>query len=196
MAKRIGSNPNNPMIISWGSKEYDGRPIDSLTPIHKSQQIYKYRLGLFATGLVGLVTAIIDLIFIAFAIVEAKNGSTSTETEIAKATSTGITVSSIIFVIALLIDIIFTINLNRYLKSKRWLILYIPCLVLMITFSVPQLLKLLTLFNISIPSFSLPNWANTVNIAVCGIFIIAEAIRIIIHWNDIDIAKEVKKALR
>ncbi|MBQ0045679.1 MAG: hypothetical protein KBS35_02205 [Mycoplasma sp.] len=187
MARRENSKAN-PWIISYGRTDYDGSAIDTLTPIHKAQQIHKYRLGLFVTGIVALVAALINLSLIAVLQINGANTGVSS----------AITGASIIFVITLLIDIIFTINLNRYIKGKQWLILYIPCLVLMIVFSVPQIMTLISLLVPSVHFEDLPNfeWANYVNIAVCGIFVIAETVRIIFHWHDLDLKQEIRKALK
>ncbi len=187
MAKRENSKAN-PWIISYGRSEYDGREIETLTPIHKAQQIHKYRLGLFVTGIVALVAAIINLVLIT--ILQLKGADTSI--------SSAITGTSIVFVITLLIDIILTINLNRYIRSKGWLILYIPCLVLMIIFSVPQIMILISLLVPNVHIEDIPNfaWANYINIAVCGIFTIAEITRMILHWNDLDLKQEIYKALK
>lgn len=187
MAKRENSKAN-PWIISYGRTDYDGSAIDSLTPIHKAQQIHKYRLGLFVTGIVALVAAIVNLSLIAALQVKGANAGISS----------AITGASIVFVVALLVDIIFTVNLNRYINDKRWLILYIPCLVLMIVFSVPQIMTLVSLLVPTVHFEDLPNfeWANYVNIGVCGIFVIAEALRIFFHWHDLDLKQEIYKALK
>lgn len=187
--EKIRNSKQNPWIISYGRTDYDGSAIRTLTPIHNAQSIHKYRLGLFVTGIVALVAAITDLVLIAMFIL---NGSKD------QGVSAGITSASIIFVITLLIDIILTINLNRYIKEKRWLILYIPCFALMITFSVPQILILVKLLipSISIPDVDSWQWANYINIVVSIVFVIAEGLRMYWHRKDLDLKQEMRKALK
>ncbi|MCQ3914694.1 MAG: hypothetical protein MJ201_02765 [Mycoplasmoidaceae bacterium] len=62
-----------------------------------------------------------------------------------------ITALSMGFLITLLIDIIFTVNLNRYINDKKPLILYIPCAAIMLVFSVPQLIAVIAIFGINVP---------------------------------------------
>ena len=187
--EKIKNSQKNPWIISYGSSEYHGQPIKTLTPIHQAQEIHKYRLGLFVTGIIGLCAAIGDLILIAMAVVKGE--------DIKGGVSTGVTTMSIVFVITLLIDIVLTINLNRYVKEKRWLILYIPCFVSMIFFSVPQILTLISVFGIKMDfNIGAWKWANYVNIAVCLIFVIAEGLRMYWHRNDLDLKQEMKRALK
>lgn len=188
MSKQKANSIDNPWIISYGSADYDGREIPSKTPMHDARAVHKYKLGLFVTALIAMSAAIVDIVLI---VLTQLNGQPL------PGLSSGITTASIVFVITLLVDIIFTINLNKYVNDKRWLILYIPAFVLMVIFSVPQLLTLLTLFGIKLPTFSyMPDWANYVNIFICGVYIVAEIVRIILHWNDLDIKQEVRKALR
>lgn len=186
--EKIKNSEKNPWIISYGSSEYNGKPIKSLTPIHKAQEIHKYRLALFVTGIIGLCAALADLVLIAMFVAK---GSSD------QGISAGITSASITFVITLLIDIIFTINLNRYVKEKRWLILYIPCFVSMVLFSVPQILILVKILvpTLNIPDISSWQWANDINIAVSVIFIIAEGLRMYWHRNDLDLKQEMRRAL-
>lgn len=191
--EKIKNSKDNPWIISYGTSKYNGEPIDTLQPIHTAQQIHKYKLGLFVSGIIGLVIALIDLSMIAAFMAKGQ------PTDVAGASlSKAITSFTIIFVVMLLIDVIFTINLNRYEKNKRWLFLYIPCLVAMLLFSVPQIMILI---KIVVPSLSIPEitswkWANYINIVVCAIFVVAEVIRIILHWNDLDLKQEMKRVLK
>ncbi|MCQ3908183.1 MAG: hypothetical protein MJ200_01085 [Mycoplasmoidaceae bacterium] len=148
MEKTI-NNKDNPWIISYGRTDYDGKPINTLQPIHTAQQIHKYKLGLFVGGIIGLAIALIDFIFIVVFLAKGSPVDKSGQT-----LSTAITSLTFIFAIMLMIDVIFTINLNRYERNRRWLILYIPCLVAMLIFSVPQLMTLLT---IVVPAIHVPD---------------------------------------
>lgn len=196
MARRENSKAN-PWIISYGRTDYDGSAIDSLTPIHKAQQIHKYRLGLRAVGIVAMVAALVTIILIGIHMYRLGSMSPTDKDPI----QPGITATSMIFLVTLLIDIIFTVNLNRYVNDKKPLILYIPCCALMLAFSVPQLIAVITIFGINVQEevmnvFKNLSWANYITIAVCLIYIIAEAIRIYYHRNDLNLKTEIKKALK
>ena len=185
----------NPWIISYGRTDYDGSPIDNLTPIHKAQQIHKYRLGLRAVGIVAMAAALLNIILIIIHMVNVYNGVE--KDPIAPA----ITAMSMVFLISLIIDIIFTVNLNRYVNDKKPLIIYIPCAAIMLAFSVPQLIAVIAIFGISVPDeiknvFTNLSWANFVSIAVSLIYLIAEPIRIYYHRHDLDLKAEIKKALK
>ncbi|XQP55232.1 MAG: hypothetical protein ACOQNV_00475 [Mycoplasmoidaceae bacterium] len=192
MEKTI-NNKDNPWIISYGRTDYDGRPIKTLQPIHTAQQIHKYKLGLFVGGIIGLIIAIID-----FAMIVTFMAKGQPIDDYGKALSKAITSFTIMFVVMLLIDVIFTINLNRYERNKRWLILYIPCLAAMLLFSVPQIMTLIKLMvpSINIPEIQSWKWANYINIVVCIIFIIAEAIRLYLHRKEVNLKQEVYEALK
>lgn len=176
-------------FIAWAEKDYNGKAIKSLTPMHDAQQIHKYRLGLFVTGIVALFVAALSIVFISLFL---SDGSENSEY------SSAIMSVTYIFVVALLIDVIFTANLNKYVNEKRWLWLYIPSLVAMILLSVPQTLVLLKLIitDLKIPSAQSWDWANYVNIACCSAFIVAETVRMILHRNDISIKNELIRAWR
>lgn len=165
------------------------------TPVAWIQQVRKYKLGLFVTGIIGIVLAGLDLSSISmFVYFQSLDGAT----DILKALSTAITTLSVLFVIVLLIDVIFTVNINRYIKNKKALILYIPCLTLMICFSVPQILIVLKLLvpGVQIPEIQQYAWANYINIVVCSLYMITEIVRLIHHRDEINVTDEIKKALR
>ncbi len=165
------------------------------TPVAWIQQVRKYKLGLFVTGIIGIILAGLDLASIAMFI---HFQSAVDATDILKAISTAITTLSVSFVIVLLIDVIFTVNINRYIKNKKALILYIPCLSLMVCFSVPQILIVLKLLvpGVQIPEIEQYAWANYINIVVCSVYMITELIRLIRHRDEINVTAEIKKALR
>lgn len=175
--------------IAWAEKDYNGKAIKSLTPMHDAQQIHKLRLGLFVTGIVALFVAALSIIFISLFI---SDGSENSDY------SSAIMSVTYVFAIALLIDVVFTANLNKYVNEKRWLWLYIPSLVAMILLSVPQTLVLLKLIisDLDVPSAKSWEWANYVNIACCGAFIVAETVRMVLHRNDISLKNELIKAWR
>lgn len=193
MARRENSKAN-PWIISYGRTDYDGSAIDSLTPIHKAQQIHKYRLGLRVVGIIAIAIALINIILIALHMVNIYKGIE--KDPIAPA----ITALSMGFLITLLIDIIFTVNLNRYINDKKPLILYIPCAAIMLVFSVPQLIAVIAIFGINVPQdvtnfFANLSWANYVSILVCLVYLVAEPIRIYYRRQDLSLKQEIKKAL-
>lgn len=171
---------------------------ETTTPVAWAQQVRKYKLGLFVTGIIGVAFAAIDFMLIAMLLYKYPHGNPGGGLDpVYTVISKIITSLTILFVIILAIDVVLTINLNRYVKNKKALILYIPCLSSMVCFSVPQILGLLKLFNIDIPiEFMNVWWANYVNIAVCGIFMITEFIRLIKHRDELNIKAEIYKALR
>jgi len=170
---------------------YHGELIEPRNKMHWQQQIHKYNLGLFVTGIIAMATALLTIIFDALII--AKGGEGDATKGFAAAAST----TTIIFVITLAIDIVLTVCLNKYYKNKFPLILFIPALALMLIFAVPELMSLLTLFGIKVSVKGLTGpWTAYVVMSICGAFIIFELWRMILHRDDLDIYKEVKKALR
>lgn len=189
MARRENSKAN-PWIISYGRSDYDGSAIDSLTPIHKAQQIHKYRLGLFAVGIVAIVAAFLTVILIC---IRMASGNTKVVP--------GISTTSMTFLITLFIDIVLMVNLNRYINDKKPLILYIPCCIAMLAFSIPQIIAVVAMFGVNIPEeikdmFKSLSWANYIIFVVCIIYIVAEIIRMVVHRNDFNLKQEIYKALK